>query len=252
MNSSPLFKPYHFGVEEKARLDHAGHFILPGILTSVACEQLVAAMQQIEDLIQAGVKDPLPNHNAAEYNAYLESVIAHPQMLELAHSVLGENIRFDHCVTLNRPAGNLGIRWHSHEYAEDDPSLGFVRIFFYVNGFEANDGNLKVVPGSHLYRDAEINAQNDAEMEAGWLRGKNHPMTGEPLAIQPLIAPPGSVALMWTHAAHAVNPRQPHSLTRWAVVYAYRNPGRTSRARWITEAYERKAIPGAEGLMSLY
>ena len=247
-----IFTPYTFGPAEKASLDQAGHFVLPGILTPTACDQLVAALQNIEDLIQAGVKDPLPNHNAAEYNAYLESVIAHPQMLELAHNVLGDNIRFDHCVTLNRPAGNQGVRWHSHEYAEDDPTLGFVRIFFYINGFTHNDGNLKAVPGSHLYRDDKINAPTDAEFEAGWLQGKTHPLTGAPLAIQPLSAPPASVVLMWTHAAHAVTPRQPNSPTRWAVVYAYRNPGRPSLARWITEAYERKTIPGAEGLMSLY
>ena len=179
-------------------------------------------------------------------------MIAHPQMLALAHNVLGDNIRFDHCVTLNRPGGNQGVRWHSHEYAEDDPTLGFVRIFFYINGFTHNDGNLKAVPGSHLYRDEKINAQTDAELEAGWLHGKTHPITGEPLTIQPLSAPPASVVLMWTHAAHAVTPRQPNSPTRWAVVYAYRNPGRPSLARWITEAYERKTIPGAEGLMSLY
>lgn len=252
MEPSALFTPYQFGPSEKARMDCDGHFVLPGILTPTACDQLVAAMQQIEDLIQAGVKDPLPNHNAAEYNGYLESLIAHPQMLALARSILGDNIRFDHCVTLNRPASNQGVRWHSHEYAEDDPSLGFVRIFFYINGFEHNDGNLKVVPGSHLYRDEKLTAPSNAELEAGWMQGKTHPMTGEPLAIQALTAPPASVALMWTHAAHAVNPRQPNSPTRWAVVYAYRNPGRPSLARWITPAYERKAIPGAEGLMGLY
>lgn len=252
MESSALFTPYQFGPAEKASLDQVGHFVLPGILTPTACTQLVIAMQHIEDLIQAGVEDPLPNRNAAEYDGYLESLIAHPQLLGLARAVLGENLRFDHCVTLNRPAGNQGIRWHSHEYAEDDPRLGFVRIFFYINGFEANDGNLKVVPGSHLYRDETINAQSDADLARDWLQGKTHPMTGKPLAIEALTAPPASVVLMWTHAAHAVTPRQPNSPTRWAVVYAYRNPGRPSRARWITEAYERKDIPGAAGLMSLY
>lgn len=252
MEPLALFTPYQFGPAEKASLDQIGHFVLPGILTPAACEQLVTALQHIEELIQAGVQDPLPNRNAAEYDSYLESLIAHPQLLGLARAVLGDNIRFDHCVTLNRPAGNQGIRWHSHEYAEDDPRLGFVRIFFYINGFTANDGNLKVVPGSHLYRDEQINAANDAELEAGWMQGKTHPATGERLTIEALTAPPASVALMWTHAAHAVNPRQPNSPTRWAVVYAYRNPGRPSRARWISEAYERKAIPGAEGLLTLY
>lgn len=251
MSYEPIFKPYQFGETEKAQMDHDGHFLLPSILTDQACEKLVQAMIHIEELVQAGVTNPLPNRNAAEYNSYLESLIAHPQMLALARRVLGENIRFDHCVTLNRPAGNQGLRWHSHEYAEDDPRLGFVRIFFYISGFAVGDANLKVVPGSHLYRDRYINAQTDAELQAGWLAGKPHPLTGAPLQIEQLAAPPASVALMWTHAAHAVNPRQSTS-TRWCVVYAYRNPGRPSEARWITEAYEKKPIAGADGLLSLY
>jgi hypothetical protein len=36
------------------------------------------------------------------------------------------------------------------------------------------------------------------------------------------------------------------------VVYAYRNPGAESRARWISEAFERNPPEGAEGLMGLF
>jgi len=251
MVQAPLFKPYTFEKAERAQMADVGHYVLPGILTDEACVQLVQAMRHIEELVEAGVTNPLPNRNAAEYDSYLESLIGHPQMVGLARQVLGPEIRFDHCVTLNRPAGNQGLRWHSHEYAEDDPRLGFVRIFFYINGFERGDANLKAVPGSHLYRDRSINAQTDTELMAGWLVGKTHPHTGAPLQIEELAVPPASVVLMWTHAAHAVNPRRSTN-TRWCVVYAYRNPGRPSEARWISEAYERKAIPGAEGLLSLY
>jgi hypothetical protein len=252
MAQEPIFKPYVFGQAEKEQMDRDGHFVLPGVLTEGACAKLVQSMEHIEALIREGVKEPLPNHNAAEYDSYLESLIAHPQMLALARSVLGETIRFDHCVTLNRPGGNQGARWHSHEYAEDDPSLGFIRIFLYISGLELGDGNLKVVPGSHFYRDPDLSATTDEELAAGWMAGKTHPLSGEPLQIEDVTAPAASVVLMWTHAAHAVTPRLPGSDTRYAVVYAYRNPGRPSRARWITPAYEKKAIPGAEGLMSLY
>ena len=34
---------------------------------------------------------------------------------------------------------------HSN-FATNDPDLGFIRIFFYVTGFEKDNGNLKVVP----------------------------------------------------------------------------------------------------------
>ena len=183
---------------------------------------------------------------------YLESLIAHPQMLALVRAVLGEEIRWDHCVSLVRPKGSPAMGWHSHEYSEDDASLGFIRIFFYISGFGADDGGLKVIPGSHLYRDKTIRAKDDADMRAGWMAGKTHPATGEPLAIEHLGAPTGSVIIMWTHAAHGVVARKPDSTTRYCVVYAYRNPGRPSEARWITDAYEKKEIPGAQALLPLY
>ncbi len=82
--------------------------------------------------------------------------------------------------------------------------------------------------------------------------GKTHPETGEPLKVQTLSVPAGTVILMWTHAAHAVSSRKPDSDTRWTVVYAYRNPGKPSGARWISPEFEQKPIPGTEGLMSLY
>ena len=252
MSQTAIFHPYTFGEEERKTMDRDGHFVFPGLLVSDAQEQLQKSLSHIQTLARDGKAGHEPNRFSAEYDSYLENLIAHPQLLELARKVLGDEIRFDHCVSLNRPGGNRGIGWHSHGYAEDEPRLGFVRIFFYVNGFEAADGGLKAVPGSHLYRDAKIHAASDEVLRAEWMAGKTHPETGEPLEIEALSAPPGTVVLMWTHAAHAVNPRKPGSHTRWCVVYAYRNPGAPSGARWITPEFERKPILGAEGLMSLY
>jgi hypothetical protein len=182
----------------------------------------------------------------------LASLIPHPELVGLARTILGPDIRYDHCVSLNRAAAHPGMHWHTHEYADDAPALGFIRIFFYVNGFAADDGGLKVVPGSHLLRDSRVTASTDADLERDWLTGKVHPITREPLRTARLDAPPGSVVLMWTHALHGVTPRRPHSPTRWTVVYAYRNPGYPSRSRWITEAFERNPPRGVEGLISLY
>ena len=246
-----LFKPYEFAVEQRAELDRDGHFVLPGLLTEEACGRLTEALAQIQAMPRDD-EEYLPSRFSAEYNIYLESLIAHPQMLQLVRDVLGEEIRYDHCVALNREGGNGGSAWHSHEYADDDPSLGFLRVFFYVNGFQADDGGLKVVRGSHLHRDAGIRAESDAELLSGWMADKVHPKTGMALAIEGLSVPRGTVVLMWTHAAHGVNGRKMGSDTRWCVVYAYRNPGRESRARWLSEGFEKKRVVGAEGLMSLY
>ena len=252
MQQNPIFHDYTFGDEQKKELDLDGHYVLPRLLTADAQKKLTESLSRIQSLIPGCKQGYEPNRFSAEYDSYLESLIPHPQMLELARKVLGEDIRYDHCVSLNRPGGNSGASWHSHGYSDDDPRFGFVRIFFYVSGFDADDGGLKAVPGSHLYRDGGIHGSSDEELREGWLAGKTHPETGEPLQIQALSVPPGTVVLMWTHAAHAVSPRKQDSDTRWTVVYAYRNPGRPTRVRWITPEFERKPIPGAEGLMSLY
>jgi len=245
----PIFHSYEFGAREKAQLDRDGHFVLPGLLTAPTRARLTASLARVVALPET--ENHRPQGFAAEHDPYLASLIAHPQMLGLAHRVLGENIRFDHCVDLTREAGFAGQHWHTHSYADDQPELGFLRIFFYVNGFEADDGGLKVVPGSHLYR-ASLRNTSDEELHAGWLRGKTHPLTGEPLRSEALQTPPGTVILMWTHALHAVSPRRAESATRWAVVYAYRNPGAPSHARWITEGFENHPPAGAEELMSLF
>lgn len=88
-----------------------------------------------------------------------------------------------------------------------------------MNGFGANDGNLKVVPGSHLIRDPKIDGATDEDLLAGWMKARVHPIGGRPLTIEAPEAETGSVALLWTHAAHAVHPRQKDRDTRGCVVY---------------------------------
>jgi hypothetical protein len=250
MEREAIFYPYQIGPEERRRLDRDGHLALLGILTEETRARLRVSLAAIQSV--APPEDERARRFAAEHDDYLADLIGHPQMRALAHQVLGAEIRFDHCVALNRPPGNRGVSWHSHAYAEDRPELGFVRIFFYANGFTAGDGALGVVPGSHLFRDPTLKARTDEELHSGWLAGKRHPSTGEPLEIRYLSVPAGTVILMWTHAAHAVCPRRDDSHTRWTVVYAYRNPGAASRARWLSEEFERRPPPGTEGLMSLY
>ena len=251
MNQTNIFNPFEFDETEKEAFDRDGHFLLPGILTSETCKQLTRSLALIQPFRES--KDPQLRHHsghAAEYDSYLASLIAHPQMLDLIHKVLGPDIRFDHCGTLNRPPGHQGFGWHSHGYADDQPELGLILVFFYVNGFSTDDASLKVVPGSHHYRDPAIEGRTDQELRSGWLNGKKHPMTGAPLDIEVLEAPKGTVILMWIHAAHAVNARKLDSPTRWTIVYGYRNPGEESSSRHITEEFEQNPYPGTAFLLN--
>ena len=252
MSMEPIFDEYAFTEDDRREMNRVGHFLFPGLLTEPTRDRLIESMRHVIDQGKRAVKGHEPQRFSAEFDDYLESLIGHPQMLGLARCILGNEIRYDHCVSLVRPAGTPAMGWHSPEYSEDDPKLGLIRIFFYVSGFEPDDGGLKVVPGSHLYRDKGIRAGDDEELLAGWVSGKTHPDTGDPLAISHLSATPGSVIVMWTHAAHGVSVRRSDSSTRYCIVYAYRNPGRPSEARWISAACEAQPTIGAEGLKALY
>ena len=109
MPQSPIFHPYTFGEQERKTLDSDGHFVLPGLLTPDAQEKLTHALSHIHELSHTRKEGHEPNRFSAEYDSYLESLIAHPQMLELARKVLGENIRYDHCV---ESQSTRGQSWH--------------------------------------------------------------------------------------------------------------------------------------------
>ena len=249
-----LFNTYLWSAEHKARLDRDGHLVLPGLLTDEAQKRLTESLGKIHSLSRTTGPGPKPTGMySAEYDDYLESLISHPHMLELAGKVLGENIRYDHCVSLIRPGGNQGSGWHTHGYGEDQPELGFIRIFFYVNGFSPDDGGLKAVPGSHLFRRIGMRSSvDDEDMWSAWGDDRTHTATGEEMTVENLTAPPGTVALMWTHALHGVTPRQAGSETRWCVVYAYRNPGQPSSARRISFAFEHNFHQRFGNLADLY
>ena len=81
-------------------------------------EELAKLRARHPELQKLGV-----GQTAMEYDDYLESCVGHPQMLRLARDVLGEEIRFDHMVALNRPGGNPPMGYHAHEYADNKTSF---------------------------------------------------------------------------------------------------------------------------------
>jgi len=190
-------------------------------------------------------------------NFILDVTTGHPQMMELFRKVLGDRFILDHCMLLNRPAGTAGRTWHAHIYrqgqyeVEDDIGTGrhmsteflqqqCVRNLCYPEGAKIEDGGeLAVIPGAHLYRipfKARIHRTDfHDDMRAGWLQGKTHPVTGEPLEILPLSINPGSIVSFVHHMPHYAGRRSPDAATRWAILMAYRTPDpQASPARWST------------------
>ena len=195
-----------------------------------------------------------PHKTAAESSPLFEGILGHPELLKMVVAVLGSDFRLDHCCTMNRGGGDGGMGWHSHGHSDMgsglDDERNFIRVFFYVNGFAADDGNLKVIKGSHLHHSDPIAAppmepfKTDAEAEQRWMRGRTHPKTGEPLAIEHLTCPPGSVILMWTHAAHAVQPKPLWAAPRVALIAGFRQPRCHEVSKWMTPTFYRRPTVG--------
>jgi hypothetical protein len=156
-------------------------------------------------------------------------------------------MRLDHSLLLNRKGGSDGRRWHAHEYDGRDsprlnlpdepfvdaaalvegPRLMLARTLCYPAGIaEAHGGLLGVIPGAPLFRDPFCYGGNrtawDEDMREGWLEGKRHPATGEPLRIVNHGLPPGSLLCFPHHMPHSVTPRKPGAPTRWAQLLTYR------------------------------
>ena len=170
---------------------------------------------------------------------FIMNVLTHPHMLELQRMCLGYHaIFFDHNQLLSRRGGYAGGAWHSHKLglrydghgvatiAEYDLQANAILTLCYLNGFEAeHDGGLKIIRGSHLFRDPTgCRAESDEDMRQGWMKDRIHPVTGELLEIKHLSLPPGSVVCCLSHAAHAVAEKSTGKKTRWCSLLCYRKP----------------------------
>lgn len=154
-----------------------------------------------------------PESFPAGYDGAMMGLLTHPQMLQIQRMLLGPRPLHDHNTMLSRKEGFSGQHWHSHPYTHDNagpsvllPKFTLVRNLVYPGGFGAtDDGGIKLVPGGHLHRDAVLHppAVDDEALEAGWLRGRTHPRTGEPLRIFRPSLPPASMVSVRPTLLHA-------------------------------------------------
>lgn len=214
----------------------------------------------------------MPEYFPGAYDDFiLDVTTAHPQMMTLFTKLFGDRFLLDHCIMLNRPPGSSGRRWHAHQYREgqhevEDPigtgkavtpeflQQQCIRTLCYPEGATiADGGEFAVIPGAHLYRiPFKWNIKrfdDDADMQAGWLKGKTHVITGKPLEIVHLSLPLGSMVSFVHHMPHYVAPRQPDAPTRWGLLMACRTPDpAASPAQWTSGVpahwAERQAAAG--------
>ena len=213
------------------------------MLTKEAIDGAIGGSQKVPQSDDSAGVLTLRNHGVfAEYfpaghMPFLMDVLTHPQMLALQRMCLGaEEIYFDHNQLLTRPPGYVGGGWHSHKIGGGYDDVGMTDpesyrrqpntnlTICYPDGFEAeDDAGLKIIRGSHLFRDpVGCRSPDDDTMVRGWLEGKMHPVTGEPLVIDHLSLSPGSIVCCLSHGAHGVSPKAPDRSTRWSTLYCYK------------------------------
>jgi hypothetical protein len=192
-----------------------------------------------------------PEYWPGAYDDFLLDVTtSHPQMMDLFEKVVGPGFLADHIITLNRPPGSEGRRWHAHQYRqgqhEVEDILGTgqhltkeflpqqcVRTLCYPEGATTEDGGeFAVIPGAHLYRIpfkwSVARKDYDREMEETWITGKVHAYTGEPLRIKRLDIPPGSMVSFVHHMPHHVGHRKEGTGLRLGLLMAFRSPDPTA------------------------
>jgi hypothetical protein len=74
-----------------------------------------------------------------------------------------------------------------------------------------------IVQESPAAESAKGSAANDDAMRDGWMKGKLHPITGQPLRCERLELPPGSLICCNTHGPHRVSPTAPGLKPRLAM-----------------------------------
>ena len=136
-------------------------------------------------------------------------------------------------------------------------------MLIYPDGLDERDGGtISIIRGSHFFRDvtalsAGSGEAGDAELAAGWMLGKVHPLTGAPLRTERLSLPPGSFVCCNTHAAHMVNPKPAGTRQRLACSWFFKKASdrtqMTSSVRSLTRAHPFRVVtslPSSYALLS--
>lgn len=99
-------------------------------------------------------------------------------------------------------------------------------MLVYPAGFPdvADGGHINIIRGAHLYCDTTAESDSaamdsvaqDENMANGWMKGKKHPVTGEPLRCERLNLPPGSLICCNTRAVLSRSRLSfVHQMNRW-------------------------------------
>jgi len=184
--------------------DTFGYLHLPGLLKESASQ----LTETFDRLFEAHQKNVLDWRHEAHYNNArhillqfierdndLSSLLEHPVIDGIFHSLLGENYLY------RASEGNIftgDTYWHSDLYNANF-KYRHIKILFYLDPIDANSGALRVIPGSHLFGDKFAN-----QLERFvWEHDKNYGI--EKTAVPSVVLPtqPGDMVVFDYRLKHA-------------------------------------------------
>src|SRR6185437_6671906 len=183
---------------ERRQLDEAGYLLLPGFMDARLLSRLREELERlfVEEGDLAGVEfKPEPGcrrlANLVDKGEIFREVILLPRLLEYVRHVLGPDIKLS---SLNarsvNPHGVRGQPLHADMSAVADARGPWVcNTLWMLDDFTADNGALRLVPGSHQWR--RLPAESLAD-----------PLADHPDQIQ-VIGPAGSVLIVNAHTWHA-------------------------------------------------
>jgi ectoine hydroxylase-related dioxygenase (phytanoyl-CoA dioxygenase family) len=208
--------------EQRTRFERDGYLVVPGVLDENEIARYVSAVDRVYDR-QAragalGVDSSLHLLSAVAHCPALAPLVDHPKVFGLVWSILGWNVHVYHSHIDAHPhlsvAQPYRFEWHQdggrqNRELETDPRPRMsVKLAYWLSDVsEPGQGNLKVVPGSHL---------------TNWIDGppRRDMRWPEPAGAVEVTADPGDVVFFDRRLWHARSDN--HSpITRKAVFFGY-------------------------------
>jgi ectoine hydroxylase-related dioxygenase (phytanoyl-CoA dioxygenase family) len=227
----------------KQQLENQGYLVLPGFLSDAEVERFRTRVEAIyaEEGDRSGSEfkqEPGARRiaNAVNKGEIFEKVIETPEVLECVEAVLGPDFKLSSLnVRSASPNGNSGQPLHVDSgELPDEKGNAVCNSVWMLDDFTEQNGALRVVPGSHLWR--------------------RLPSPGEKVETEMLVTgKAGTVVVMNAHMWHGGTDNRTERQRRAMHVYYTRGdkPQQQYQKAWVRPEVQRRLSPLGRRLLAL-
>lgn len=201
---------------DRTRYFEQGYLAIPGAISPGWVRRLRGAMEEVVERSRSctrsdGVFDLEEGHSAEaprlhrlyspqDHHPVFWEFVASDEMTALAADVVGPDVKFHHAkLNFKTGKGSRGFKWHQDIQSWPHTDYSPVTIGVYIDGCEADQGPLTMVPGTHqgpLYSMYDEAGNYVARLRDGDLTWMREDMVDAP------VGPPGTVILLNCRTIH--------------------------------------------------